>query len=202
MWIVEEICCVSRAHEDKLLDGKICQIPVVEDGGLAILYWRNPWCSLLVEKFLLLRSFVWNAFSVEMDTNGKDMSPDISQSDNSNNIYFYIGILGCNVKWPGNAVECCHGQVCQSEVEQEAVGGCPHSTRKLSYQHQFSLSQCIPYPRKCLCNIPGRENNKSRFTKMDLSLILSRANNNIDTMYYNQNNTTSPKTNQSLIMIQ
>ena len=113
VWIIEEICCVSRlaqaqaawgfsrAHEDKLLDGNICQIPVVEDGGLAILYWRNPWCSLLVEKFLLLRSFVWNAFSVEMDTNGKDMSPDISQSDNSNNIKFLYRDIGmqCEMTW-------------------------------------------------------------------------------------------------------
>ena len=79
-----------------------------------------------------------------------------------------------------------------SEVEQETVGGCPHSSRKLSYQHQFSLSQYIPYPGMCLYNIPGIENNKSRFTDMNFSLILSRAINNIDTICYNQNKTTAP----------
>ena len=121
VWIIEEICCVSRlaqaqaawgfsrAHEDKLLDGNICQIPVVEDGGLAILYWRNPWCSLLVEKFLLLRSFVWNTFPVEMDMNGNMKGIWVQLSDNQiivTSLCFYIVIslywhigMQCEMTW-------------------------------------------------------------------------------------------------------
>ena len=67
-----------------------------------------------------------------------------------------------DMKGPGNTVECCHGHVGQSEVEQETVGCCPHSLKRskvLMYSESPNLLK--KYPKKKYSKITEKSTQKS-----------------------------------------